>query len=560
MTDDEYFWEPVPNCLSIRRRAHGPGPAATRLVGAGEWGRDSTWPAHPSPPPLSTIGWRLNHISEMLARRADYTIGDHSLTADDYRIPGSAVGGIAAFKSGAAAWRKALVTADDAALDMVGHSDYPDGSDPEQPFLEVVWWVNQEVLHHGAEISLLRTSAGPALILTAADRLLGSVPEPEMLSHSCYKDSCPRISPRPAGRRRLSTLPVRQGSPGPQSRASSTTCATSIRRSPRWSGRRSPRPVTCRIGPRDRWSPAVRGRSRWSSRRPRPGAGDPFLAASSATRSSAGSPAASLGVLSTARHPREPDAAATVRQARAQLLGHLRQGDTRRRARDFAAAAATRSRGGWSRPASRRCSSDAPPSRWRSVTSTSTSDRGESSPPTTRRARLPARRRRSPARSTAGGPPIDSPDSVPRWPAMVRRTCRRSKAASLKRRRTRACSGCSTRSPEVDGVFVANDLMAQGALPGSARKRPASAGRRGRRRLRRQQRGTRVTAGADDRAAARGGHGRRDGPDAAVAHRRPGSACGIGHFRPNPGGTRLCLKLPRGPLLRVTARLWLEAP
>jgi DinB superfamily len=156
MTDGEYFWEPVADSLSIRRRVDGPGLAATRLVGAGDWGRDSTYGSHPSPPPFSTIAWRLNHLAEMLARRADYTIGDHSLTADVYRIPGSAIDGIAALKTGAASWRKALITADDAALDMVGRSTYPDGGDPEQPFLEVVWWVNQELLHHGAEIALLR--------------------------------------------------------------------------------------------------------------------------------------------------------------------------------------------------------------------------------------------------------------------------------------------------------------------------------------------------------------------------------------------------------------------
>jgi len=33
---------------------------------------------------------------------------------------------------------------------------YPEGSDPEEPFIEIVWWVNQELLHHGAEIALLR--------------------------------------------------------------------------------------------------------------------------------------------------------------------------------------------------------------------------------------------------------------------------------------------------------------------------------------------------------------------------------------------------------------------
>lgn len=30
------------------------------------------------------------------------------------------------------------------------------GSDPEEPFIRIVWWVNQELLHHGAEIVLLR--------------------------------------------------------------------------------------------------------------------------------------------------------------------------------------------------------------------------------------------------------------------------------------------------------------------------------------------------------------------------------------------------------------------
>lgn len=33
MTDEEYFWEPVPGCWSIRRRTDGPGPRATLLAG-----------------------------------------------------------------------------------------------------------------------------------------------------------------------------------------------------------------------------------------------------------------------------------------------------------------------------------------------------------------------------------------------------------------------------------------------------------------------------------------------------------------------------------------------
>jgi hypothetical protein len=155
MTDDEYLWEPVPNCWSIRPRTAGPGPGATRLAGAGEWGRDSANP-NPTPPPFTTIAWRLGHLSEMLTLRADHTVGSHSLTADGYHFHGTAAEGIAAFEAGAAAWREALVSADDTALDTVGHSRYPYGSDPEDVFIGTVWWVNQELLHHAAEIALLR--------------------------------------------------------------------------------------------------------------------------------------------------------------------------------------------------------------------------------------------------------------------------------------------------------------------------------------------------------------------------------------------------------------------
>ncbi|MEU0600995.1 DinB family protein [Streptomyces sp. NPDC006393] len=156
MTDEEYLWEPVPGCWSVRRRSDGPGPRATLLTGAGDWGRDATPPPHPSPPPFTTLAWRLTHLSEMLTLRADHVTGSHTLTRDDYRACGDAAGAVAAFDTAATAWRRALLSTDDAALDTVGHSTYPHGSDPEDVFLDVVWWVNQELLHHGAEIALLR--------------------------------------------------------------------------------------------------------------------------------------------------------------------------------------------------------------------------------------------------------------------------------------------------------------------------------------------------------------------------------------------------------------------
>ncbi|MFI2780970.1 DinB family protein [Streptomyces sp. ALB3] len=156
LTDEEYLWEPVPGCWSVRPHGSGPGRGAAGLTGAGTWGRDTAPFPHPSPPPFTTLAWRLSHLSELLTLRADHTAGTHSLTRDDYRVAGDAAAALADFDASAASWRAALAGADDAALDTVGYSTYPYGSDPEDPFLVTVWWVNQELLHHGAEIALLR--------------------------------------------------------------------------------------------------------------------------------------------------------------------------------------------------------------------------------------------------------------------------------------------------------------------------------------------------------------------------------------------------------------------
>jgi hypothetical protein len=133
-----------------------PAPRATWLVGAGEWGRDGYRGEEPYPPPFTTIAWRLSHLSEMLALRADYTAGSRSLTKDTYVISGDANSAVAALMAAVDAWRGTLVQCDDTALDTVGYSTFPYGSDAEEAFIDIVWWVNQEVLHHGAEIALLR--------------------------------------------------------------------------------------------------------------------------------------------------------------------------------------------------------------------------------------------------------------------------------------------------------------------------------------------------------------------------------------------------------------------
>ena len=154
LTDDEYLWEPAPRSWSLRRKVDGPGQGATTLVGSGAWGCDDARP-QPVPPPVTTIAWRLHHLTAMLVLRTDHTTGAHVLSADDLLVHGDAAGAIVAFGAAASAWREVLAGAG-GELDTVGFSSYPDGSDAVDRFVEVVWWTNQELAHHGAEIALLR--------------------------------------------------------------------------------------------------------------------------------------------------------------------------------------------------------------------------------------------------------------------------------------------------------------------------------------------------------------------------------------------------------------------
>ena len=57
---------------------------------------------------------------------------------------------------GLAAWRSGLDHMTDADLDTVGRSAYPGGLDPELPLIEIVWWMNRELVFHTGEIFFAR--------------------------------------------------------------------------------------------------------------------------------------------------------------------------------------------------------------------------------------------------------------------------------------------------------------------------------------------------------------------------------------------------------------------
>ena len=58
LTDEEYLWEPVANCWSVRPRGH----ARTEMAaGSGDLVIDFAYP-EPKPAPVTTIAWRIGHL------------------------------------------------------------------------------------------------------------------------------------------------------------------------------------------------------------------------------------------------------------------------------------------------------------------------------------------------------------------------------------------------------------------------------------------------------------------------------------------------------------------
>lgn len=142
LTDDEYFWEPVPGCWSIR-------PA-----GDGRFLPDWSWPA-PEPPPFTTIAWRLAHIAgPVLGIRASNHFGDGSVSVETIRWPGTAGEALDWLDRSHAAWKAGVDALDDAGLARaVGPAEGPYA---EHPMATLILHINREVIHHGAEVALLR--------------------------------------------------------------------------------------------------------------------------------------------------------------------------------------------------------------------------------------------------------------------------------------------------------------------------------------------------------------------------------------------------------------------
>ncbi len=149
LTDEEYFWEPVDGCWTLRPRPDG------------RWEADHGRPS--GPPPFTTIAWRLVHVGAYcLANRANAFFGadvpddanmfDPRLVPAD--LPGTAADAITFLERSYTQWHDGIASLDEEALRRpLG----PRGAGfADDPMAALVLHISREVMHHGAEICLLR--------------------------------------------------------------------------------------------------------------------------------------------------------------------------------------------------------------------------------------------------------------------------------------------------------------------------------------------------------------------------------------------------------------------
>jgi hypothetical protein len=151
LTDDEYFREPVAGCWSVRPRGQSTVPIP---AGPGDYVMEFEYPA-PVPPPVTTIAWRLAYIIVgVFGARVASRFGGSPVEWRTFDYAGTAARALAQLDEGYAAWVKGV-----RGLGTVRLSEAcgpAEGEYADRPLAEMVLHVNREVIHHGAQISLLR--------------------------------------------------------------------------------------------------------------------------------------------------------------------------------------------------------------------------------------------------------------------------------------------------------------------------------------------------------------------------------------------------------------------
>ncbi|MGH3637483.1 MAG: DinB family protein [Mycobacterium sp.] len=157
LTDDEYFWEPVAGCWTVHRSWGSPrlrGRAKRPGNDSRNGGIDFAYPP-PTPTPVTTIAWRLAHvIVGVLAMRAHSHFDGPPADYATWNYAGDAATALRQLDDAYAAWMSGVRKL--SAADLAKPVGPAEGGFADEPMIVLVLHINREVIHHGAEIALLR--------------------------------------------------------------------------------------------------------------------------------------------------------------------------------------------------------------------------------------------------------------------------------------------------------------------------------------------------------------------------------------------------------------------
>ena len=151
LTDEEYLWEPIGGAWSIRPR----GEATSQMAaGGGDLVIDFAYP-EPKPAPVTTIAWRLGHVIVGVfgARNAAHFDGPE-MDYLTFEWAGDAATAVAQVEEGYERWI--------AGVRALGPDGLARPCGPAEddwahlPMAALVLHIHREVIHHLAEVALLR--------------------------------------------------------------------------------------------------------------------------------------------------------------------------------------------------------------------------------------------------------------------------------------------------------------------------------------------------------------------------------------------------------------------
>jgi hypothetical protein len=150
LTDDEYFWSPVPDAWSVRPRGSSTAPVQ---VGAGAFTIDYAFP-EPIPAAFTTIAWRLGHvIVGVLAARNAAHFGAPPVSYESWEYAGNARTGLDQLGTQLGVWLAGVREVGEAGLRTAVGAKEPY---PEASMADLVLHIHRELIHHLSEVCLLR--------------------------------------------------------------------------------------------------------------------------------------------------------------------------------------------------------------------------------------------------------------------------------------------------------------------------------------------------------------------------------------------------------------------